>query len=330
MTRRKGLRVWQVGLGPIGRRMLKLAAERGCEIIGASDPAYAGDAVSDVIGTEAGCNGCKVTKTGPSEALDLVLHATVSELEPAFQQLVEGVTFADAVISTCEELAWPYYKYPQLSKKLNELAQRNDSRILGTGINPGFAMELFPLVMTGSVQDWSKITVLRHLDASKRRGPLQEKIGAGLSPDEFDKQKEAGDLGHRGLETSIRLLASALDTEIDDISTDVSPVLAERGHETQFVSVEPGHVAGVSHTARAVLQNSHETEIAHELVMAFGVEQSIDRVTIEGKPSFDVEIKGGLPGDECTAAVALNYANVIFAAPPGLHTVDKLPVPHPG
>ena len=45
------------------------------------------------------------------------------------------------VVSTCEELAYPFRKYPELAAKLDAEAKDGGVALIGTGINPGFVMD---------------------------------------------------------------------------------------------------------------------------------------------------------------------------------------------
>ena len=89
------------------------------------------------------------------------------------------------VVSSCEELSYPYEKSPVLAARLDRLARENGVAVLGTGVNPGFLMDAWPLFMTGVCAEVKEIKASRVQDASVRRVPFQEKIGAGKTKEEF-------------------------------------------------------------------------------------------------------------------------------------------------
>jgi len=322
------LRIWQMGLGPIGRELARAVHDRGWDLAGASDPAYAGRSLGDLVDRPE-WDETTVSRDVRVADGDLLLQATVSDLSGAVDQLLPVLDPFDACLSTCEELAWPWAEHPEKAKSLDRRASEAGTAVLGTGVNPGFAMDLFPLLLSGSSSEVRRIRVLRRADVFDRRGPLLEKIGVGERPRDFAERRERGPVGHRGLPNSVRLVASALGWELESIDERTEAVVAERRHETEYVVCEPGEVAGVRQVLEADVSGLPSPAFEYELVLALRVDDSVDRVEIDGTPPISAEIDGGFPGDRCTINVLLNYVDVIADAAPGFHTVDRLPVPRP-
>jgi len=69
------------------------------------------------------------------------------------------------VVSSCEELSYPYQKEPKIAARLDRLARENGVTVLGTGVNPGFLMDAWPLFMTGVCTEVKEIKVSRVQDA---------------------------------------------------------------------------------------------------------------------------------------------------------------------
>jgi len=86
---------------------------------------------------------------------------------------------------------------------------------------------------------------LRIVDASKRRLPLQKKIGAGMSVEEFRGQVAAGVIKHVGLPESVAMVADSLNLPVDQITETIEPVVARERVQTEFLTVEAGQAAGV-------------------------------------------------------------------------------------
>src|SRR6185437_4428435 len=112
-------------------------------------------------------------------------HTTVSKFKAAFPQLEPLARRGISVVSSCEELLFPQLNEPALAGELDKICQAHDARIIGTGVNPGFVMDVLPICMTGVSRDVRSIQVQRVVNASTRRAPLQKKIGSGLPADEF-------------------------------------------------------------------------------------------------------------------------------------------------
>ena len=247
--------VMQFGCGPIGCSIVRLAARRASlSVRGAVDVdrALAGRDVGDVAA--AGGTLGAVVRGDAQAALaelrpDLVFHSTGSKVAEVYDQLALIAAAGANVVSTCEELAFPAYRDPALAERLHALAVRHGVSILGTGVNPGFLMDTWPLFMSTLCADVRRVRVVRVQDASGRRVPFQRKIGAGLSVAEFDAAVAAGGFGHVGLQESAALLAAGLGWRLDEISESIEPVLLDRAVHSAHVAVASGSVAGLKQVA---------------------------------------------------------------------------------
>lgn len=322
-----------IGLGHMGRMIAKgILEKRGARIVGAID------LNKDLVGRDLGevlelGKSLGVTVTDDAEGLlskvkaDLAIIATKSYLKDVYPQIALCVKAGLNVISTCEELAYPYHKHPKLSAEIDAMAKAHGVTVLGTGINPGYLMDVLPIALTGACQRVDSIKVVRMMDSSKRRIPYQEKIGTGMSPGEFKRAIESGLItGHVGLAESIAMIASALGWRLDAIREfPPEPVLADRELRTPYGIVKPGHVAGIRSAAHGIRDG--KPAIILEFVSYAGVEEEYEAVTIEGVPSINERIAGGIHGDIGTVGVVVNMIPKVLNAPPGLVTMKDLPLP---
>jgi 2,4-diaminopentanoate dehydrogenase len=253
-----------------------------------------------------------------------VIHSTTSYLDGVMDELLACLAAGCCVVSTCEELAYPFRKHPGLSAKLDAAAHDEGVALVGVGVNPGFAMDKLVLTLSAASQrvDWAK--AVRVVDASKRRLPLQKKIGAGMTPEEFREKVAAGIIKHHGLPESVAMVADGLGFKLDDISETIEPMIAEEKFVTPFLEVVPGQVAGVHQIARGT--GGAKEKIFMELKMYVGAKEPADTVELQGEPNLTLTIPGGTHGDIATAAVAVNSIPAILAAPSGLHSVRDLPL----
>ncbi len=317
-----------MGLGFIGQQIARAAEQsEELELIGAVDasPALIGKKLGSLIGSAG--NGLRVVKdletaVGKRKGV-VLLHATGSQLPGVMDQLLEALKRGLSVVSTCEELAFPYLKYPELADALDRAAIKAGCCVLGTGVNPGFVLDR--LVATagqvcGPVRHASAIRVV---DARTRREALQRKVGAGLTEKEFLALVEKDQLGHVGLVESAALCALGLGMDCDDFEEEISPVFAEEDITGAAFAVKKGKVAGISQTAVG-LQDGQE-RVRLELTIAVGAEDPGDRIVIDADPRIELVIRGGVAGDQATANVVVNAAPRLSAAEPGLLTVLELP-----
>ncbi|MGD1209860.1 MAG: dihydrodipicolinate reductase [Candidatus Acidiferrales bacterium] len=327
---RKKIRVVQFGIGPIGASIARLLRQKeSLEIVGGIDrnPAKAGRDLGEVVGAPDAPWGVPVSARPPAvleKPVDVVMHTTSSSLAGVMDELLACLSAGCCVVSTCEELAYPFRKHPELSAKLDAAAKEEGVALVGTGVNPGFVMDKLVLVLSAVAQRVDFAKAVRIVDASKRRLPLQKKIGAGMTPDEFRAQVDAGIIKHHGLPESVAMVADGLGLVVDDISETIEPVIARETVKTPFLEVTPGQVAGVHQIARGTSKG--EEKIFMELQMYVGAKHPGDTIELRGEPNLSLTIPGGAHGDIATAAIAVNAIPAILAAPAGLRTVRDLPL----
>lgn len=324
------IRVILYGVGDIGSAIAKhLLKKQGLEIVGAVD--IAREKVGKDLGEILDLNdriGVVVRKDVESvlsevEA-DVAVHSTTSYLKDAYPQVCKLVENHVNVISTCEELVYPYYTEPELSEKLDALAKKYDVTVLGAGINPGFLMDTVVIALTAVCQVIERIEVVRAVDPAKRRPSFQKKVGVGLTVDEF---KIAGGriTGHVGLVQSITMIADALCWNIERIVVDeVKPVVAKEMLESRGVKVKAGRVAGLRQRAAGLIKG--EEVISLDFQAYVGAEE-YDAITIHGVPPVKQRIQPCIHGDLGTVGIITNMIPRVLHAPAGLLSMKDLPIP---
>ena len=325
----KTLRAIQYGMGPIGCQCVRQMAQRtGLEVVGAIDidPAKIGQDVGEIagVGRPLGC-----TVTADAAALfaaakpDIIVHTTSSSLAAIKGQLSDIVSAGLNVVTTCEEAAFPTLQNPDIAKELDALARQHGATILGTGINPGFAMDAIAIALTAPSRGVREVFIHRTVDAGVRRLPLQRKVGAGVTLEEFEARKAAKTLKHVGQPESVAMIAAALGWELDAIEETLEPVIAKEALTTEFLTVQPGQVAGIHQVA--VGRRGDETPIRLVLDMYVGAPDPGEHILLQGEDRLETHIKG-IHGDTATAAVVINAIPRVIAAPAGFLTMADLPL----
>jgi hypothetical protein len=327
---KKKIRAIQYGVGPIGASIARLMREKqAIEICGAidTDPAKIGRDLGEVVGASDAPWGVKISSDAASvleQSADIVIHSTSSSLPKVMDQLLACLEAEACIVSTCEELSYPYRTYPELSMKLDAAAKDWGVALVGTGVNPGFVMDKLVVTLAGVSQRIEHAKALRIVDASKRRLPLQKKIGAGMTVDEFRAQVVAGVIKHVGLPESVAMVADSLNLPVEEITETIEPVVARERVQTEFVTVEAGQAAGVHQIARGI--GGGKEMVYLELQMYVGAKDPADTVELKGHPNISLVIPGGSHGDIATASVVVNSIPVILDAPAGLRTSRDLPI----
>ncbi len=296
------------------------------EIVGAVDvnPALNGKDLSELIG-ETEKTGVRISPrlAEADRSADIVLHATSSFLSAAEPQLFELCEAGLDVISTNEELAYPWYNHREAAERLDAVAKRNGVTLLATGVNPGFVMDVLAITLSGGCANVSEVKATRILDATKRRIPFQKKVGIGLSLEEFDMNVKTGKFGHIGLPESISMVCASLGRPVEKIEQHIAAKLADRSIQTEnFGLVSPGRVIGLVQDGTGY--SGGRKVATYHIEMFAGAKDPRDEIELIGDPTIKLQIPGGTPGDIATAAIIVNSIPRVVDAAPGLMTVKDL------
>lgn len=325
------VRVVSFGLGPIGMAAARLALQKSTlQLVGAVDvdPAKVGKDLGDLL--ELGRTTGIQVEADAKKALDrlkpdAVLHCTSSFLPAIKDQLLTLAERGIDVVSSTEELLVPDHQHPELAAELDAAAKAGGATILGTGVNPGYAMDFLAVIASAVAFDVQAVKCVRVVDAATRRQPLQKKVGAGLTKSEFHKQLDTGKFGHIGMRESVALVARGLGFAVDRIEHTVEPVLAPEDHKTPFLVVKEGEVAGIRNHGFGYI--GKRTVVHLDLAMYVGAPDPHDTVELESVPPIQLRFPEGIPGDQATAAILVNNVHGVVASRPGLVTVLDVPVP---
>ncbi|UCE11531.1 MAG: dihydrodipicolinate reductase [Candidatus Thorarchaeota archaeon] len=329
-------KVLQIGFGTIGGPIAKAIIEReNLELMAVIDvnPDLHGKSVEEIMSIDSETS--TVIHSSIDAALgkdqtsppDVALVMTLSDLEKVSPTIIQCLSVGMHVVSICEELSYPFERHPELSKKIDAVARDAGKAVLGTGINPGYLMDLLPIVSTAPLQQVDTIHVTRVIDSAKRRASFQKKVGTSMSEDEFKVAIENKVItGHVGLVESMRMISDALGMELDHFEEfPPEAIIASEETVTSFATVEAGKVLGLK--SRGIAEKNGKTIITLDFIAHAGASPEFDEIEIEGYPNLTQRIEGGVMGDYGTAAMAMNMIPLVAQSPPGLYTMKDLPVP---
>lgn len=325
--------VLQIGFGPMGQLITKLLLKReNINLRGIIDiaPDLAGKKLGELIEDTTAPDmiiESDLEKVLEEEDVDVAIVATTSFLGKIGSTIMKCLEAGANVVSLCEQLSYPWEFHPDLSAKIDGVAKDNELTVVGSGINPGYLMDLLPIVLTAPCETVDKIHVTRMMNSIHRRIPFQKKIGTGLTVEEFERKISEKEItGHVGLEESMQMIVAALGFKVDEIvEYPPKPVLAEEELDTPLGKVEKGNVRGL-HSKGAAKQGDEEVIILDFYAYA-GDHDEYDSVEIEGRPNIKQKIEGGVHGDIGTASMIVNLIPKVYYAQPGLLTMKDLPAP---
>jgi hypothetical protein len=324
------IRVLVYGLGPIGSAVSRqLVARKGFSLVGAVDidRNKVGLDVGQVIGIDRKLR-IRVTNDavgGITQAVpDVVVMCTTSSLKRALPAIQTVLKLKTPLVSTTEELSYPVGRNRTLAREIDVLAKKAKVAVLGTGVNPGFAMDALPVMLSGACERIERVRVDRVQDARIRRLPFQQKIGAGLTTAQFAAKVKDGSVRHVGLAESITMIATALGWRLDRITDEIAPKVTATAVESELLAVDPGYVCGI--VQDGIGYRKGEAVITLHMEAYLGAPESYDAVTIDGSPRITQRVSGGIHGDVATASIAVNAVPQMLRVAPGLRTMIDMPI----
>jgi 4-hydroxy-tetrahydrodipicolinate reductase len=256
---------------------------------------------------------------------DVAVLCTSSSLRKVWPQIRTILERRVPIVSTTEELSYPYLANRSLARKIDAAAKKAKVAVVGTGVNPGFAMDTLPIALTAVCERVDTVRVARVQDARARRLPFQRKIGAGLTVEEFGEGVRAGTIRHVGLAESVAMIADALGWKLDRVTDEIQPMIAKAPIHGELLSVDAGLVCGI--TQDGVGYREGRPAIVLHMEAYLGAPETYDSVQIQGSPPLHVKAAGGYHGDIATTAITVNTIPRVLRAAPGLQTMRSLALP---
>jgi 4-hydroxy-tetrahydrodipicolinate reductase len=325
------IRVVIVGLGPIGASVARQIIERkGFQLVGAVDidPQKIGQDAATVLGLARPLRvriTSDIGRTMKSVKPHVAVLCTSSSLKSVVGQFEEVLKHRVPIVTTTEEAAYPSRANRRLAARLDAAAKKAKVAVLGTGVNPGFTMDALPIALTAVCERVTSIEVLRVQDARVRRLPFQQKIGAGLTKEQFARRVESRTVRHVGFTESIQMIADAMGWKLDRVTDDIAPKMAAADVASDLLAVTAGQVCGLIQRGTGYVNG--EPRIQLRLEAYLGAPESYESVLIEGSPRIHSRIDGGVHGDIATASMAVNSIPAVISAPPGFRTMRDMRLP---
>ena len=307
------------GLGSIGRMVFEAIqnenffSNQRLELVGAVDIVAESLAWAESRGVKAWGSFQELLKAAHP---DVIIHTTTSSLKNAVPQLLEIIGAKIPVVSATEELFFPWVRNAKIAETLNDACVKNEVALMGTGVNPGFVMDVLPATFVQVCQTIEQIKVSRVVNASLRRQPLQRRIGVGLDEAAFRKAVEAGRIAPTGLLESLDFIAAYMGWKLTDTGQTFEPMLAAKAISTASLTIKKDHVVGYRQKAWGELDRKRVIDL--DLRVYLEAERPGDHLVIKGTPPLNVWVEGGVPGDTGAVASLIRGIPVVLKARPGI------------
>ena len=328
--------IW--GFGAMGRGMAEmLLSKKGVIISGVCDlhPDLVGKSIFNALSVEQNDHPEVIVSDDidsllNSENVDVVLLATDSFTKKAFPKMVKVLEKGINVISTAEEMAYPQAQEPELAKELDKIAKANNVTVLGTGINPGFIMDLLVVALTGVMSDVKHIEANRVNSLSPFGPAVMEEQGVGITVEEFHKGVETDTLaGHVGFAESVGMIADAIGVKLDKFEQQMAPIVTTIDRKSPYGFAAAGDIAGVNMTGQGFVDGEVFIDMKHPQQIEPEMEgtHTGDYINIKGTPEVNMAITPEIDGGIGTIAMCVNMIPHVINSRPGLKTMIDLPVP---
>lgn len=349
-SRAKRVVVW--GTGFVGKMVIaEIARHPEFELVGVGvhDPAKVGvDA-----GTLAGIGPLGVTATDDLDGLIALRPDALAHYGPTAAHAEENIRVIGAflragidVVSTAmTPWVWPASKFnpPNWTAPVAEACAAGGSSCFTTGIDPGFANDLFPLTLMGLCGEVRSVRAMELLDYTNYEGDYGTEMGIGRPP-RYRAILEIPEVLVLAWGATVPMMAAAAGVELDDITTTWEKWVTDHPIETALGTVEAGCTAAIRFTVNGIVGG--EPRICLEHVNRVGAGSAPDwprgdrddvyRVEIVGSPSITQETAfrftdgsgrdAAAAGCLATGMRALNAIPAVNEAAPGWVTPLDLPL----
>ena len=340
------------GTGFVGKMLIaEIARQPEFELVGVGvhDAAKVGQDAGEL----AGIGPLGVACTDDLEGLIALRPDALAHYGPTAAQADENIRVIGAflragidVVSTAmTPWVWPKSKWnpPNWIEPITEACEEGGASCFTTGIDPGFANDLFPLTLMGLCSEVRSVRALELLDYTNYEGDYETEMGIGRPP-EHKSILEIPDVLVLAWGGTIPMMAEAAGVQVDEITTTWDKWVTDHAIETARGKVEPGAVAAIRFTINGMIGG--EPRICLEHVNRVGAGSAPDwptgnqndvyRVEIVGTPSITQETAfrftdgsgrdAAAAGCLATGLRALNAIPAVNDLPPGWVTPLDLPL----
>ena len=328
--------IW--GFGAMGKGMADmLLTKKGVEITGVCDlhPDLVGNSIFNVLEEAQGTHQDVLVSDNIDALLDntncdVVLLCTDSYTKKAFPKMKKILEQGINCISTAEEMAYPQAQEPELAKELHAIAKAHNVTLLGTGINPGFIMDLLVVALSGTMSSVEHIEANRVNSLSPFGPAVMEEQGVGITLKEFtDGVADKSLAGHVGFSESVHMIADALGVKLTKFEQQMKPIVTTVDRKSKYGEALKGNIAGVNMTGQGFVGNDVFIDMKHPQQIEPELEgtHTGDYINLKGTPNIHMAINPEIDGGIGTIAMCVNMIPHVLNAKPGLKTMIDLPVP---
>jgi len=350
MSKAKRVVVW--GTGFVGKMVIpQIVRHPYFELVGVgvSNPDKSGQDAGDICGI----GPIGVVATTDIESLIALRPDALVHFGPTAAHAADNIkdigAFLAAGIDVCSTAMTPWV-WPNMSlnppswiEPITEACAVGGSSCFTTGIDPGFANDLFPMTLMGLCGEVRQVKALEILDYINYEGDYEDEMGIGRSPD-FVPLLEHSDILVMSWGATVPMMAQAVGIELDEITTTWEKWVTNEAIATAKGVINPGEVAAIRFTINGIYRGQpricleHVNRVGSNAAPDWprGNQNDVYRVEIDGSPSITQETAfrftdgsgrdAAAAGCLATGLRALNAVPAVNELPSGWVTALDLPL----
>ncbi len=347
---RKRVVVW--GTGFVGRMVIpEILRHPRFELVGVGvhDPTKAGRDVGEICGIAT----VGLEATDDLEGLIELRPDALVHYGPTAAHAADNIrdigAFLAGGIDVCSTAMTPWV-WPTMTQipaawidPISEACEQGKSSCFTTGIDPGFANDLFPMTLMGLCSEVRQVRALEILDYLNYEGDYEDEMGIGRPP-EYVPLLEHSEILVMSWGATVPMMAHAVGVTLDEITTTWEKWVTDTPIATAKGTIDKGEVAAIRFTINGIYRGEpricleHINRIGNDAAPEWprGTRDDVYRVEIEGTPSIVQETAfrftdgsgrdAAAAGCLATGLRALNAVPAVNELPPGWVTPLDLPL----
>jgi hypothetical protein len=333
--------VW--GTGFVGKMVIaEIAGHPEFELIGVG--VHESSKVGRDAGDLAGIGHLGVPATDDIDQLiglrpDAVAHygPTAAHADENIRVIGEFLRSGIDVVSTAmTPWVWPGSPYnpPSWIDPITQACEEGGASCFTTGIDPGFANDLFPLTLMGLCSEVRSVCARELLDYTHYEGDYENEMGIGFPPERVSIL-ETPEILVLSWGATVPMIAEAVGVKLENVRTTWEKWVTDTPIDTAKGVVSPGSVAAIRFTITGIFDGEPRISLEHVNRVGAdsapdwprGIQDDVYQVIIDGTPSVTQETAfrftdgsgrdAAAAGCLATGLRALNAIPAVNELPPG-------------
>jgi 4-hydroxy-tetrahydrodipicolinate reductase len=245
-----------------------------------------------------------------------VVLSTVHAIDEELALVLAEAARAGLDVVSSSGLFHPPSQLADGGRALDELARAHSVRVIASGVQPGFVLDVLPATVLDLAPGWTRVTVVKPSDARSWPVSTRHLLGLGEPADVVSSSVPYP------LAASAHLIAHAVGRSVVEIEESRTAVTADRDLALADETIPTGHAVGFIQECVAELEGGRTVSIRWEPTLHLTDRTDLSlRLDATGAAQLTLRLDGSFGEDPypATAARMLHTAVRARRLAPGLH-----------